>query len=158
MKNYNSQMISTKNLAYKIMQDQSLSSDDIQALTQMHAQEQKLVLAMMQARGLKSNQVQIFLDFFKVQAPHLICPQAIDICGTGGSGLPRINTSTLSAFILAALGVGVAKHGNRAASGRFGSFDLLESLGLDIDPGTENLQYLYGQKNWPLSWHLNFIL
>ena len=62
-------------------------------------------------------------------------PDAIDVCGTGGSGLARINTSTISSFILAEKGVRVAKHGNRAASGRFGSFDLLEKLGVDIESG-----------------------
>lgn len=62
---------------------------------------------------------------------------AIDVCGTGGSGLPRINASTLSAFVLAALGIPVAKHGNRASSGRFGSFDLLEALSIPINLSPE---------------------
>ena len=53
-----------------------------------------------------------------------------DICGTGGSGLPRINTSTLASLLLAHCGLKIAKHGNRAAAGRFGSFNLLESLGV----------------------------
>ena len=57
---------------------------------------------------------------------------AVDICGTGGSNLPRINTSTLASLLLAASGLKIAKHGNRAAAGRFGSFNLLEALGVPI--------------------------
>jgi len=57
----------------------------------------------------------------------------LDTCGTGGSTLPRLNVSTASAFILAACGVRIAKHGNRSSSGRCGSFDLLEGLGAKIE-------------------------
>ncbi len=57
---------------------------------------------------------------------------AVDICGTGGSNLPRINTSTLTSLLLAHCGLPIAKHGNRAAAGRFGSFNLLESLGVPV--------------------------
>ncbi len=64
------------------------------------------------------------------------CPDdytsAIDICGTGGSSLPRFNTSTVVSFVLAAAGVKIAKHGNYAAGGRAGSLDLLEAL--EINP------------------------
>jgi indole-3-glycerol phosphate synthase / phosphoribosylanthranilate isomerase len=79
---------------------------------------------------------------------------AIDICGTGGSKLPRINTSTISAFILAASGVNIAKHGNKAASGRFGSFDLLENMGIDLsDNQAENLTFLYARDYHPIMKH-----
>lgn len=72
---------------------------------------------------------------------------AIDICGTGGSGLERINTSTIATFILADLGVKVAKHGNKAASGRFGSFDLLESLGIKFSDNIEEIEKEYKSEN-----------
>lgn len=76
---------------------------------------------------------------------------AIDICGTGGSGLPRINTSTISAFVLAASGINIAKHGNKAASGRFGSFDLLENMGIDLSNNkAENLTFLYARDYHPV--------
>lgn len=56
--------------------------------------------------------------------------QSIDCSGTGGSGLPHFNTSTSSAFVLAAAGLKVAKFGGRAASGKSGSFDFLDGLGI----------------------------
>ncbi len=91
-------------------------------------------------------------------ARQLSFPKAIDVCGTGGSGLNRFNTSTVAAFVLAALGVKVAKHGNRAGSGRFGSFDLLEKLGIPFDRGEElyrkyGLVFLFAPEFYPVMKH-----
>jgi len=79
------------------------------------------------ARAMRERMLSLATDY----------PVLLDNCGTGGDGSGSVNVSTLAAFILAARGVRVAKHGNRALSSRSGSHDVLEALGLDPAPGPE---------------------
>ena len=93
--------------------------------------------ALLTALRIKGETVQEIAGFAEVMREKSIrlnhrLSGVLDTCGAGGSGIHKFNVSTTSAIICASLGVPVAKHGNRAMSGKSGSADVLEALGVNI--------------------------
>ena len=91
-------------------------------------------LIALKTKGETSLEVGALVDqMYEHCAPITIKERAVDTVGTGGDGAHTINISTTAAIIAAAAGVKVVKHGNRAASSKSGSADLLEALGIHIN-------------------------
>ncbi len=89
----------------------------------------------LRTRGETAEEIAGFADVMTrhMEAVDLGDPNAIDVCGTGGDGKSTYNVSTTAAFILAAGGVTVAKHGNRAISSKSGSADVLKVLEINVE-------------------------
>lgn len=94
----------------------------------------KEFLLALKSKGETSGEVgALVAQMYQHCAPITINERAVDTVGTGGDGANTINISTTAAIIAAAAGVKVVKHGNRAASSKSGSADLLEALGININ-------------------------
>jgi anthranilate phosphoribosyltransferase len=93
-------------------------------------------------RGETAEEIATAADLLRDQAVKLPLRNSYglcDTCGTGGDGKGTMNISTLAALVAASAGVRVVKHGNRAASSRCGSADLLEALGVNLQATPEQV-------------------
>ncbi len=105
------------------------------------------ILAALQAKGVTAEELTGMTQILQTQAVKATSRDriigdfpVIDTCGTGGDGASTFNISTAVAFTTAAAGVKVAKHGNRSASSKTGSADVLEALGLNLNASPEKAQ------------------
>ncbi len=99
------------------------------------------LLIALRAKGETAVEMAGFVDSMRAHATPLELPvEAIDTCGTGGDRANTFNISTAAALVAAGAGVPVAKHGNRAASSRCGSADVLEALGVAINLGPQGVR------------------
>ncbi|WP_214798621.1 anthranilate phosphoribosyltransferase [Exiguobacterium sp. s50] len=122
------------------------------------------VLLALKARGETAEEMAGLADYIREAStfPETTLP-VLDVCGTGGDGANTFNISSTVAFVLAGLGIPVAKHGNRSVSSRSGSADVLEALNIPIvqsadavlaDLERTNLSFLFAQHIHPIMKHV----
>ncbi len=98
-------------------------------------------LMAMRVRGETIDEITGAVSVMRDKMTRINAPaEAIDVCGTGGDQAGTLNISTAVAFVCAACGVPVAKHGNRAASSKSGAADVLAALGVNIDADMETIE------------------
>ena len=102
------------------------------------------LLAAFRAKGVSGDELSVMAKILQDASATPSIPisfdfDLVDTCGTGGDGANTFNISTAVAFVSAALGVKIAKHGNRSASGKVGSADVLENLGLPLNVSAEKV-------------------
>ena len=140
------------NLLQQLLDKQSLSCEQASQLMQGWLNEEiplvlsGAILAALQAKGISADELAGMAQVLQSQSSSLSTPHSplptplIDTCGTGGDGASTFNISTAVAFVAAAAGVPVAKHGNRSASSKVGSADVLEALGINLNAASEKVQ------------------
>jgi anthranilate phosphoribosyltransferase len=137
-------------LLQQVLDRRSLSAEQAADLMQGWLKEEippvlsGALLAAIQAKGVSAEELagmaQV-LQSLSVSATEIAHQTpVIDTCGTGGDGASTFNISTAVAFVAAAAGVAVAKHGNRSASSKVGSADVLEALGIKLSAPPEKVQ------------------
>ncbi|MDJ0618209.1 MAG: anthranilate phosphoribosyltransferase [Calothrix sp. MO_192.B10] len=142
-------------LLQKLLLGKSLSCDEAAKLMQGWLQDaispelSGAILIALQLKGISATELAGMANVLQSQSlggqgqlsnlPVLSTP-VIDTCGTGGDGASTFNISTAVAFVAAAYGIPVAKHGNRSASSRVGSADVLEALGINLGASSEKVQ------------------
>lgn len=138
------------NLLQQLLDKQSLSQTQAAQLMQGWLNEEiapvlsGAILAAIQAKGVSAQELAGMAEVLQgqslqqtdLQHPHPV----IDTCGTGGDGASTFNISTAVAFVAAAAGVKVAKHGNRSASSKVGSADVLEHLGVNLSAPSQKVE------------------
>ena len=97
-------------------------------------------LRALKARGETVDEIVAAAEAMRARAVCVSAPvDAIDTCGTGGDGADTFNISTAAALVVAGCGVPVAKHGNKSASSRSGSSEVLERLGVNLNATPETI-------------------
>ena len=146
-------MTSTNPISYSIILESLLASNDLTEEQSNYLMNSWLgnkiepvqtgaLLAAYRAKGISGDELSVMAKVLQnASSTPINLPdfELVDTCGTGGDGANTFNISTAVAFVSAALGVKIAKHGNRSASGKVGSADVLENLGLPLNVSAEKV-------------------
>jgi anthranilate phosphoribosyltransferase len=104
------------------------------------------LLLKLRAKGESEQEIAGFVDVMLEKSVKIpVSQDAIDIVGTGGDQLGTVNISTMAAIVIAASGYPVLKHGSRSASGKTGSSEMLEALGVKLDLSPEQLAEVFNE-------------
>ena len=130
-----------------LLNKQNLSTEEMRAVMRLimsgqvtDAQMSAFLIAL-RCKGESIDEIATAVEVMRELANkvHIQGDHVIDTCGTGGDGANTFNISTTCAFVVAAAGGQVAKHGNRSVSSTCGSADLLEAAGVNLDLTTEQV-------------------
>ena len=161
-----------KAIADKLMTGEELSDMDATECINLMMEnkiadtQKAAILALLRAKGVTHKELTAFAIAMRKHSLSLgeFCSEPLlDTCGTGGDDLGTFNISTAAGFVVASCGVKVAKHGNRAASSKCGSADLLEGLGVNIEIGPDLIKeciketgfgFMFAKNHHPAMKHL----
>jgi len=145
-----------KEILNKVFNNQYLNSEEIRYIVELIdsnefiPEQMSALIASVTTRNISPDELANFAKYIKLKAKNINISENInflDVCGTGGDCLSTFNISTVVSFVLAAAGIKVAKHGNRSVSSKCGCADVLEELGVNINPEFNQLSNILEKTN-----------
>lgn len=159
-----------KQALHKISEGRDLAGEEMRSVMRLIMEGQATpaqtgaFLMGMRIKGESVGEIAAAVSIMREKMVPVDAPEdAVDIVGTGGDGIGTLNISTAASFVVAAAGVPVAKHGNRALSSKSGSSQALEALGvkLDLTPGQigecvrqANIGFMFAPSHHPAMKHV----
>ena len=151
-----------KKFIEKIINKENLSFDEsktaFELLMEGKAEDQEIFdfLTLLSSKGEASDEIAGGVYVLRNKSKRVNVENCIDTCGTGGDGMNTLNISTASAFLLASMGVKVAKHGNKAVSSKCGSGDVLEALNIKINQEPNEIENQINKNNFGFMFAPNY--